>query len=58
MSPFSSLQDVVVALVLAVVVNISGILGVYMAIEWSKVVIPNLDVSAARDSLIALAVSS
>ncbi len=47
-----------VALVLAVVVNISGILGVYMAIEWSKVVIPTLDVSAARDSLIALAVSS
>ncbi len=47
-----------VALVLAVVVNISGILGVYMAIEWSKVIIPALDVSAARDSLIALAVSS
>ncbi len=46
-----------VGLVLAVLVNISGILGAYMASEWSKV-IPALDVSAARDSLIALAVSS
>ena len=59
----SVLQDIVVSLVLAVVVNISGILGAYMAGEWTKAIPADVrpedidSVTAVRNSLIALAVS-
>ncbi len=46
-------QDIVVGLVLAVVVMISGILAAYMANEWIKTVY-----STVTNSLIALSVSS
>ena len=54
----SVLQDIVVSLVLAVVVNISGILGAYMASEWTRVISDDVDsITPVRNSLIALAVS-
>ena len=51
------LQDIVVGLVLAILLNASGVLGAYMANEWSKVLELGNGVTEARNSLAALCVS-